>query len=90
MKSLIIKKYYALIVGVVFVFYLWMAAQTPYTHDDWDWGLDIGIQHLLTADINSRYAGNLIEVLLTRSVFLKNLVMGLVFTALPLAMFPMK
>lgn len=86
MKSLIIKKYYALIVGVVFVFYLWMAAQIPYTHDDWDWGLDIGIQHLLTADINSRYAGNLIEVLLTRSVFLKTLVMGLVFTALPLAM----
>ena len=86
MKSLIRKKYYALIVGVVFVFYLWIASQIPYTHDDWDWGLDIGLQHLLTADINSRYVGNLIEVLLTRSVFLKNLVMGLVFTALPLAM----
>ena len=44
-------------------FYVWIAAQIPYTHDDWDWGLEVGMQHLLKADINSRYVGNLIEVI---------------------------
>ena len=65
------------------VFYVWLAAQIPYCHDDWDWGLPVGIQQLLTANLNSRYAGNLIEVILTRSVLLKNVTMGLVFTLLP-------
>lgn len=66
-------------------FYIWMAAQIPYCHDDWDWGLPIGIQQLLTASLNSRYAGNLIEVVLTRSLFLKDLTMGLVLAFLPLS-----
>ena len=66
-----------------FLYYLWLACQIPYTHDDWDWGIQIGLQHLVSADINSRYAGNFIVVILTRSVFLKNLVMGLVFTLTP-------
>lgn len=63
--------------------YMWMAAQIPYTHDDWDWGLKLGMDHLLTADINSRYAGNLIVVLLTRIPALKTVFMGIVFTAIP-------
>lgn len=58
------------------LFYLWMAAQVPYTHDDWDWGLDVGLTHLLTADINSRYAGNLFIVLMTRWEVLKVLILG--------------
>ena len=70
---------------IMLTFYSWMAAQIPYTHDDWDWGIQVGLQHLLTADINSRYAGNLIEVVLTRNAFLKSLVMGLVFSLIPLA-----
>ena len=68
---------------VMFVFYLWMACQIPYTHDDWDWGLKIGLNHLLTADINNRFSGNLIEVVITRSVIAKSLVMALVFTFIP-------
>ena len=70
---------------IMLTFYSWMAVQIPYTHDDWDWGIQVGLQHLLTADINSRYAGNLIEVVLTRNAFLKSLVMGLVFSLIPLA-----
>ncbi len=66
-----------------FIFYTWMAFQIPYTHDDWDWGLPLGIQHLFSADINSRYAGNLIEVMLTRSFLLKSIFMGAVFAAIP-------
>lgn len=65
------------------LFWLWIASQIPYTHDDWDWGLDIGIQHLLTADINSRYAGNFIEILLTRSQLLKTIVLGITYTGIP-------
>lgn len=68
---------------VMFVFYLWMACQIPYTHDDWDWGLNIGLNHLLTADINNRFSGNFIEVVITRSVIAKSLVMAFVFTFIP-------
>lgn len=67
------------------LFYLWLAAQIPYTDDDWDWGLPVGIQQLVTASLNSRYAGNALVVLLTRSVVLKTLVMGAAFFLLPLA-----
>ena len=69
---------------IALVFYLWVAAQIPYTHDDWDWGLHIGMQHLLKADINSRYVGNLIEVILTRNSEIKTIVMGVVFMSVPL------
>ena len=65
-------------------FYLWMAAQIPYTHDDWDWGLPVGIQQLVTASLNSRYVGNFFEVVMTRSEFCKTVIMGFGFFLLPL------
>lgn len=64
-------------------FFIWIAAQIPYTHDDWDWGIDLGMQHFLTADINSRYTGNLFEIILTRSVILKNIIMGTIMFLIP-------
>ena len=77
-----IRKYirpWLLLLFAAMVFYIWLAYQVPYTHDDWDWGLDSGIEHFLKADLNSRYAGNLIEVLITRSFILKTCLMGIVF-----------
>lgn len=71
------------VILVTAVFYFYIAFQVPYTGDDWDWGLDIGLQHLLTADINSRYAGNLTVVLMTRSKLLQTLIMGCAYLALP-------
>ncbi len=65
------------------VFYLFLAAMIPYSHDDWDWGLPIGLQHLLTADINSRYIGNFFEVIMTRSVIAKTLIMGACYFFIP-------
>lgn len=53
-----------------------MAAQIPYTHDDWDWGSAVGVEQLLHATVNSRYAGNFFEVVMTRSEFLKVAIMG--------------
>ena len=76
---------YRAVLLVTLLLYLWLAACIPYTHDDWEWGLPQGLRHFLAADLNSRYMGNLVEILLTRSPLLKTLVMGLVFTALPAA-----
>lgn len=72
-----------LIYGLIFFFYLWMAAQIPYTHDDWDWGLDIGLHQLLHATVNSRYAGNFFVVIMTRSELLKTLIMGAGYFLIP-------
>ena len=49
-----------------------------YTGDDWAWGSDIGLSRLNTffKNYNSRYMGNLIVLLLTRSNILKGLVIG--------------
>lgn len=65
-------------------FYLWMAAQIPYTHDDWDWGLDIGMYQFLHATVNSRYMGNFFEIMMTRSEVLKTLIMGAGYFLVPL------
>lgn len=79
------KKWQSIAVYLLFfVFYLWMAGQIPYTHDDWDWGLDIGITQWITASINSRYVGNFFEVVMTRSEVLKTIIMGTGFFLLPL------
>lgn len=64
-------------------FYLWLAAQIPYTHDDWDWGLDIGMKQWLNATVNSRYVGNFFEIIMTRSELVKILIMGAGFFLLP-------
>lgn len=65
------------------LFYFWLAAQIPYTHDDWDWGLDIGMQQFLYATVNSRYVGNFFEIIMTRSAILKTVIMGSVFFWIP-------
>ena len=75
--------YYNIIYFWVFVFYLWMAAQVPYTHDDWRWGIHAGMQQFIRAEVNSRYAGNLFVILMTRSKLLKVLIMGCVCFLLP-------
>ncbi len=68
---------------IMLVFYIWLASNIPYTHDDWDWGLQEGLNHLFTADINNRFSGNLIEVILTRNIMLKTVFMGFVLTLIP-------
>ena len=71
---------------LVAAFYFWLVTQIPYTHDDWDWGLDIGLTQLFTANLNARYAGNFFEVVMTRSEFLKTLIMGSGYFLLPMAL----
>ena len=78
------RKLFCIAVYAIFaVFYAWLAAQIPYTHDDWDWGLDVGINQWLSASINSRYVGNFFEVIMARSEILKTVIMGAGFFLLP-------
>lgn len=74
---------YRLIYGIFIVFYLWMAAQVPYVHDDWDWGISNGIEQFLYATINARYTGNFFVVVMTRSQILKILIMGAGYFLIP-------
>ena len=66
-----------------FLFWLWISSQAPYTNDDWDWGLPVGMEQLLTASVNSRYSGNLIIVCITRSRLFKTLFCGCLSWGLP-------
>ena len=63
--------------------YIWIFSQTPYGQDDWFWGIDYGVRMLLTGGINSRYIGNLLEVIVTRSEFLKAVLLGSIAAAIP-------
>lgn len=78
---------FALVLSLSIVFYIWLAAQIPYGWDDWTWGLPMGMERFLTASINCRYAGNLVEIIITRSRLLKDIIMGLCFALLPLSFF---
>ena len=71
------------IYSVFMAFCIWMAAQIPYTHDDWDWGISNGIEQLLGATLNARYVGNFFVVIMTRSKFLKTLIMGMGYFLIP-------
>lgn len=69
---------------VTAAFYLYLAFCVPYCHDDWDWGLDIGLRQWLHAEINSRYVGNFFVVVMTRSEIVKTLVMAVCLFLIPL------
>ncbi len=71
------------VLSLSFLFYLWIAYNIPYAADDWFWGVPAGIRHFWSADQNSRYFGNLIELVLTRAPFLKTLFMAFIFTLIP-------
>ena len=66
------------------IFWIWIAANTPYGLDDWKWGIPLGIEELVTASLNSRYVGNALEVIVSRSFLLKTLLMGTMETLIPL------
>ncbi|MEY8403645.1 hypothetical protein AALA54_09945 [Oscillospiraceae bacterium 44-34] len=63
---------------------LWMAWNVPYTHDDWDWGLPVGMEWWLTGALNNRYMGSFFVISMTRSRLVKTLVMGGSMFLLPL------
>ena len=90
MKEHRTEKHYSPLFFILLFFslllYLWIFSQTPYGQDDWAWGIDYGMRMLLTGGINSRYVGNLLEVIVTRSVFLKAVLPGLIAALIPFFM----
>lgn len=69
---------------VILLFYIFIAFCVPYCHDDWDWGLDVGITQWLHATLNSRYAGNFFVIIMTRSELVKTAVLALTMFLIPL------
>ena len=47
--------------------------------DDWFWGSEDGIVNFISGSQNTRYAGNMIELVLTRSSVIKTLFMAVVY-----------
>lgn len=75
-----------LTVTIMFLLYLYISSQIPYMLDDWNWGIDAGITSFFTCDQNSRFAGNLVILAITRSAIFKTLLMAVVDTAIPVLM----
>lgn len=73
-----------LILSVLLACCLWIAWNNPYAHDDWDWGLPMGMDWWLTGTLNNRYIGSFFVVCMTRSRLFKTLVMGMSMFLLPL------
>ena len=63
---------------------LFIAWNVPYTHDDWDWGLEESWTLWRTGAMNSRYAGTFFVLVMTRSPLVKTLVMASAMFLLPL------
>ena len=86
MKKKLLSRWDIPVYLLIAAFYFWLVTQIPYTHDDWDWGLDIGLKQLFSANLNARYAGNFFEVVMTRSELLKTIIMGSGYFLLPMAL----
>ena len=84
MKRIRQRPYFCTCAFVFWLFWLYLAANTPYGIDDWQWGIPIGLEELKTASLNSRYVGNLLEVIVSRSFLLKTLLMGSLEALIPL------
>ena len=74
-----IKRKQNLFYAVMFVVLFFLCWLFPYSGDDWAWGSQIGLDRLDTwfDNYSGRYFGNLIVLALTRSNFLKTVVMSL-------------
>ena len=72
------------LIAALFLFSLFIACNVPYTHDDWDWGRQIGVHNWLTGTFNNRYVGTFFVIVMTRLPLVKTLVMAAAMTLLPL------
>lgn len=77
-------RYSPWLIAAMFLFSLFIAYNVPYTHDDWDWGRQIGVSNWLSGTFNNRYVGTFFVIVMTRIPAVKTLVMALAMTLLPL------
>lgn len=78
MKKEIKYSRWLLYLAVLAVF-LYIGYKVPYCHDEWQWGLDERVELMKTGfkDYNGRYLGDMLALLITRSVSAKALILGL-------------
>lgn len=69
---------------VMLAAFCFIALRVPYTHDDWDWGLDSAVADWLTGTYNNRYVGTFFVLTMTRFPWFKTLVMALSMTLIPI------
>lgn len=71
-------------VFIIFMLLTLLSFYFPYTGDDWAWGTSVGIERLNSffRNYNGRYVGNLLVLALTRSLFIKSVIMSITMTAL--------
>lgn len=64
---------------VIFVVFLYIGYRVPYCHDEWQWGLDKRIELMKNGfrNYNGRYLGNILALIITRSVLAKALILAL-------------
>ena len=67
-----------IVYALVFAVFLYIGYSVPYCHDEWHWGLNDRFELMKKgfAGYNGRYLGNLLAILITRSVMAKTLVTG--------------
>ncbi|MBQ4598409.1 MAG: hypothetical protein IJB19_00680 [Clostridia bacterium] len=83
MRSTTDKRLCAIVFPILLAAFLYIAHNIPYTHDDWDWGLEIGADRWLSGELNNRYTGTFFVLLMTRSAAAKTLIMGLSMLLIP-------
>lgn len=66
----------AVVIALLFWGYIYI--NVPVGHDDWTWGSQIGIERMQSflKDYNGRYLGSLVTVILTRTYFIRMLMMS--------------
>lgn len=79
-KELVFKSVYV----IYFVLFLYIFWKVPYCHDEWAWGLPDRIELMKNGfeGYNGRYLGNLLAILITRSLWAKTGILALVMLAL--------
>lgn len=75
------------ICGIYLVFtglFLYIFNRVPYCHDEWAWGLPSRIDMMKNGfdGYNGRYFGNLLAILITRSIVAKTVLLALCMTGL--------
>lgn len=71
-----VKKY--VIYFMVFGVFLYIGYCVPYCHDEWQWGLEERIELMKNGfrDYNGRYLGNILALIITRSIWAKALILA--------------
>lgn len=81
MKKSIVKNKYIFFYLGIFAIAFYIFFNTPYCHDEWKWGIQQNLDMLRTGfkNYNGRYLGNILALIITRSILAKAGILALIF-----------